>query len=228
MIGIFDSGVGGLTALCEVRRLLPRADVTYLADRENAPYGTKSEEEILRYVKRNLQRLRAIGAQRILIACCTASTLYSRLTPEEREISVPIIVPAARAAANATKNGKIAIIATRATVRSRAFSRAISAEHGKYKTLEFDAQALVGMVEGGARGSAPLSSADARVLSEILRPVGSFGADTLILGCTHFPHIREHIAMLLPGVNLISPSLEGALELAKSTVPDENGRTVYL
>ena len=228
MIGIFDSGVGGLTALHEVRRLMPRANLTYLADKENAPYGTKSEEEIMLCVKHNLERLRTLGAEKILIACCTASTLHSRLTPEEREISVPIIVPAARAAAKATRNGKIAVIATRATVRSRAFSKAISAEYGKYKTLECDAQALVGMVECGARGKAPLSSADAKTLSEILRPVNSFEADTLILGCTHFPHIKEHIAALLPNVNLINPSLEGALELEKLTVPDENGITVYL
>lgn len=228
MIGIFDSGVGGLTALREVRRLMPMADITYLADRENAPYGTKSDEQILHCVKRNLQRLRELGAERILIACCTAGTLYSRLTPDEREISVPIIIPAARAAVRATENRRIAVIATRATVRSRAFSRAIFAECNGCKTLECDAQALVGMVEGGARGNTPLSEHDARRLFEILRPINSFGADTLILGCTHFPHIKEHIAALLPGVKLISPSLEGALELVKSTVAKENGKTVYL
>lgn len=228
MIGIFDSGVGGLTALCEVRRLMPRADITYLADRENAPYGTKSDEQILYCVKRNLERLRVLGAKKILIACCTASTLYSRLTPEEREISIPIIIPAARAAVEATENRRIAVIATRATVRSRAFSRAISAECDRCKALECDAQELVGMVEGGARDGTPLSEPDARTLFEILRPINSFGADTLILGCTHFPHIRKHIAALLPDVKLISPSLEGALELAKSTVAEENGTTVYL
>lgn len=228
MIGIFDSGVGGLTALREVRRLMPRADITYLADRENAPYGTKSNEQILCCVKRNLQRLRGLGAEKILIACCTASTLYSRLTSEEREISIPIIIPAANKAVEVTENRRIAVIATRATVRSRAFSRAISARCDRCKTLECDAQALVGMVEGGARGNAPLSEPDARALFEILRPINSFEADTLILGCTHFPHIKEHIAALLPCVRLISPSLEGALELAKSTVTKENGKTVYL
>ena len=228
MIGIFDSGVGGLTALSEVRRLMPTADVLYLADRENAPYGTKCEEEILSASKKCIARLRSEGADKILIACCTASTLYPRLSSWEQSLCVPIILPAARAAIKATVNGRIGVIATRATVRSRAFSRAIAAEGFGCKVAECEAQALVGIVEEGARGDTPLSDGDSETLLRILLPIRSFGADTLILGCTHFPHLREHIAELLPGVTLINPSLEGALEIARLTDADENGRTVYL
>lgn len=229
MIGIFDSGVGGLTALFEVRRLFPRENVVYLADRENAPYGTKSRAEILLCVKRNISRLRALGAEKILIACCTASTLYPELNEDERSISIPIIYPTAHAALRATKNRRIGIIATRATVRSRAFSRALSDFGEKTKTLECEAQALVGMIEGGLRDGARLSAADTEILRDILLPIRSFGADTLILGCTHFPHLSGHISEMLPEVELINPSLEGATELKKiKTETVEDGRTVYL
>ncbi len=228
MIGIFDSGVGGLTALAEVRRLMPEADILYLADRENAPYGTKSEEDILDCTKRCIARLRAEGADKILIACCTASTLYPRLDPEEQMISVPIILPAARAAIKTTKKGRIGVIATRATVRSRAFSRAISAEGFGCKVAECEAQALVGMIEAGARSGIPLSDGDSAALLRILLPIRSFGADTLVLGCTHFPHLSEHISELLPETTLVNPSREGALEIAKSADAAGSGRTVYL
>jgi len=227
VIGVFDSGVGGLTALYELRRLLPRVNLTYLADRENAPYGTKSAEEILRFSKNNISRLRSLGAEKILIACCTAGTLYPYLSPEEQEISVPIIKPASRAALAATKNKRVAVIATRATVRSRAFALALE-EHADCKILQCDAQELVSLVESGTRDSRPLTKYEESILAEATAPVLSFGADTLILGCTHFPHLMGHIARLLPGVTLINPSLEGALEIAKYSFPDEDGRTVYL
>ena len=104
MIGIFDSGVGGLTALAELRRLLPNADMIYLADRENAPYGNKSEEQILAAAEGCIKRLTEAGADKILIACCTASTLHHRLSESARRISTPIILPAARAAIRRSKS----------------------------------------------------------------------------------------------------------------------------
>ena len=82
MIGVFDSGVGGYCAFRELRRLLPREDMVYLADRKNAPYGTKSEDEIIAFTKANIKRLREIGARKILIACCTASSVYNSLDEE--------------------------------------------------------------------------------------------------------------------------------------------------
>ena len=154
MIGVFDSGVGGLTALAELRRLLPRTDMIYLADREHAPYGTKSEEEILSLAENCIKRLITAGAERILIACCTASTLHSRLTEGARRITTPIIAPAARAAQRVSR-GKIAVIATEATVRSHAFRRELLAI-GECEVTEHAAQELVAMVESGASDERPL------------------------------------------------------------------------
>ena len=226
MIGVFDSGVGGLTALAELRRLLPRTDMIYLADRKNAPYGTKSEEQILSLAENCIKRLIAAGAERILIACCTASTLYRRLPDEAQRITTPIIAPAARAAVKVS-HGKIAVIATEATVRSHAFAKAIISER-ICRVNEYPAQELVAMVEGGASDRIPLTVEQKSRISHILSPIRESGADTLILGCTHFPHLAGHIARLLPEVNLISPSLEGALEIAKSTEDRGGGATVFL
>ena len=226
MIGVFDSGVGGLTALYELRRLLPRTDIIYLADRENAPYGTKSEDEILALAKNCIKRLTDAGAGKILIACCTASTLHSRLSDAARSITTPIIVPAARAAVKVSR-GKIAVIATEATVTSHAFRRAISNE-SNCEVVEFPAQQLVAMVESGATDRKPLTIEQEVTLTRVLEPVRASRADTLILGCTHFPHLRGHIAAMLPKINLISPSREGALEIAKSTDDCGGGRTIFL
>ena len=226
MTGIFDSGVGGLTALSELRRLHPMADVTYLADSENAPYGTKSENKILECAERCIKRLSDMGAERILIACCTASTLYSRMSLAAREVSIPIIAPAARVAAEESR-GRIAVIATSATVRSRAFTREITALR-KAKLLELEAQPLVAAVEAGARDGAPLSPECESILDDILAQIRAFEADTLILGCTHFSHLSDHISRRLPGVNLISPSLEGAREIARLTENRGSGSTVFI
>ena len=226
MIGVFDSGVGGLTALAELRRLLPHIDMIYLADREHAPYGTKSEEEILSLAENCIKRLITAGAEKILIACCTASTLHSRLTEGARRITTPIIAPAARAAQRVSR-GKIAVIATEATVRSHAFRRELLAT-GECEVTEHAAQELVAMVESGASDERPLTSEEKSRLSRLLEPVGASRADTLILGCTHFPHLRGHIAAMLPEVKLISPSREGALEIARSTEDRGGGRTVFL
>ena len=226
MIGVFDSGVGGLTALAELRRLLPRTDMIYLADREHAPYGTKSEEEILSLAENCIKRLITAGAEKILIACCTASTLHSRLTEGARGITTPIIAPAARAAQRVSR-GKIAVIATEATVRSHAFRRELLSI-GECEVTEHAAQELVAMVESGASDQNPLSSEEKSTLSRLLEPIEASRADTLILGCTHFPHLRGHIAAMLPEVKLISPSREGALEIARSTEDRGGGRTIFL
>lgn len=226
MIGVFDSGVGGLTALAELRRLLPRTDMIYLADREHAPYGTKSEEEILSLAESCIKRLITAGAEKILIACCTASTLHSRLTEGARRITTPIIAPAARAAQRVSR-GKIAVIATEATVRSHAFRRELLSI-GECEVTEHATQELVAMVESGASDQNPLSNEEKSRLARLLEPIEASRADTLILGCTHFPHLRGHIAAMLPCVKLISPSREGALEIARSTEDRGGGRTIFL
>ena len=107
MIGVFDSGAGGLFALAELRRLLPKADILCLTDRKNAPYGTKSEDELTRHVTSGVDTLLSLGCSSVLMACCTASTVWERLPERERAAAVPIIEPVTEAALRVSKNKKI-------------------------------------------------------------------------------------------------------------------------
>jgi len=227
MIGVFDSGVGGLTAVRELRRISPSVDICFLADRENSPYGTKSRRELTGLVKDNISRLASMGADRILMACCTASTVYSLLPPRMRKISCPIIAPAAMAAARATKCGRVGVIATDATVASRRFTRELL-RHGSVKEVfELSAQPLVTLVEGGITDLRMTAMAKNEI-SELLAPIKSLEIDTLILGCTHFPYLSETVSAMLPGVRLVSPSRAGACEIMKNTPDFGEGKTIYI
>lgn len=226
MIGIFDSGVGGICAYHKVRELLPREDILYLADRKNAPYGTKTKDDILKFTKNNIKRLRSLGAERILIACCTASSLYGELNRGEQDICTPIITPAARLAARVGR--RIAVIATYHTARSGAFSREIR-QFSDCDVAEMAEQDLVALVERGNRDGR-LDKECRRYLTELSDRIQATDADALILGCTHFSHLEGELGKLLPNVKIISPAREGAKEIAKKINPRhrERGRIVYM
>lgn len=225
MIGVFDSGVGGICAFRRVRELMPREDMIYLADRKNAPYGIKSEDEIRAHTERNIKLLRELGAQVVLIACCTASSLHHTLCPEAREVSVPIIAPAAALAAKIGK--KIAVIATRHTATSGAFGREIR-QLSEAIVFEISEQPLVALVEKGSRDGR-LTGECREYLRGLRDRVIATGADTLILGCTHFSHLEKEIGRLLPGIKIISPAHVGAEEIVKKiNAHRESGRTIYM
>lgn len=226
MIGIFDSGVGGICSYRRVRELLPFEDVVYLADRKNAPYGTKTKDEIKSFTERNIKILRSLGADAVLIACCSASSVYDMLGEEERAVSMPIIRPAAALAARL--GSKIAVIATRHTANSGAFGREIK-RLSDALVYEMAEQELVTLVEGGS-SDGRVSAECRKYLLSLSERVRATGADTLILGCTHFSHLEREIGRLLPKVKIISPARVGAEEIVKkiSSRPRESGRVVYL
>lgn len=227
MTGIFDSGVGGLAAYFELRRILPREDIIYLADRKNAPYGTKTKDELITLTKNDIKRLSNMGAERILIACCTASTVYSELDEWEREIATPIITPASRLAA---EGERIAVIATEHTVRSGAFGREIKKFSANAVIFEQAEQGLVSLVESGNRDGR-LGCECLVELHKISEWVTRICADTLVLGCTHFSHLEMALQDMLPHIKIVSPAREGAMEIAKKienlSTARKNGRTVY-
>ena len=226
MIGIFDSGAGGITAIREVRRLSDAADIAFFPDRHHAPYGTKSPEELIPLVERDVELLLSVGADTVLMACCTASTVHPYLRSDLKRVAIPIIEPTAKAAAAVTENGRIAVLATDATVRSGAFRKSLL-KQGGFTVYEFAARELVASVEGGARDGR-LSKADEAILDGYVKAVSESGADTLILGCTHFPHLEGELKKRLPRVKIISSSREGALKLKSSTPFTGNGKTVYI
>ena len=210
MIGIFDSGAGGLCALRELARLLPDEKKIYLTDRKNLPYGTKSEGELVLLVSENIRKLRFMGCEKILLACCTASTIHPLLPREYKELSLPIIGAAARA----VRGERIAVIATERTVCTGAFRAAISV-FCDAEIFEIPAGELVPLVESGERDG-HLSERGKAAVARVAREVALTEPDSLILGCTHFSHLEESFGALLPDVHIVSAAREGALEMVKN------------
>ena len=225
MIGVFDSGAGGISAVRELRRLSRTLDIVFFPDRKNAPYGTRTREELIPLVEGDIELLLSLGADKVLMACCTASTVYPYLKRELREVSVPIIAPTAKAAARATVTGAVGVIATEATVRSGAFTDELK-RLGVKNVTEISASPLVTIIETGGRDGS-LSISDGEWLTRRLAAFSDTDIDTLILGCTHFPLLRTEIGKRLPRVKLISSSYEGALEIVNSTRQMGDGKTIY-
>ena len=203
---------------------MPKEDVIYLADKKNSPYGTKSIDEIISLTKKDINRLARMGADKILIACCTASSVHDRLDGWEREISIPIITPASRVAAG---YASVAVIATRHTVRQSAFGSAIRSLAPSCRVLERSEQELVGLVEGGCRDE-NINQRCKEILRSVAEWVEESAADALVLGCTHFSHLEKTLGDMLPRVKIISPAREGARALASlPSFSDGSGRIIY-
>lgn len=190
-IGIFDSGLGGLTVLREVRKRLPGEDLIYFGDTARVPYGTKSQEAVRRYSLEIAKFLTGKNVKMIVVACNTASAIA--LDALKRKISVPllgVVIPGSKAALRKTENNKIAIIGTEATIRSKSYQRMLV----KYsnRPLKIYAKAcpvFVPLVEEGWLDNKPASDTALIYLSGLK----SSGIDTLILGCTHYPLLKPLI-----------------------------------
>ena len=227
LIGVFDSGAGGLAALSEIRRMCPTADVCFFADYENAPYGTKTEAELIRLVSANITRLRDAGADKILMACCTASTVYRHLPIDLRNVSIPIIDATANEALLSTENGKIGVIATKATVESGAFKCSLTRHKNTARVWQIAAQSLVKDVEAGICDG-KISAGQRDALFRMLLPLKKKGIDTIVLGCTHFAKLEREISRVLPGVRIINSARIGAKEILKQSSRRGCGKTLYL
>ena len=192
-IGVFDSGVGGLTVFREIARVLPREPLVYLGDSARVPYGTKSPETIVRYSLQAAHHLLDRGIKMLVVACNTATA--AALPELMRTLSVPVIgvvQPGARAAVAATR-GRIGVIATEGTVRSRAYTNAIKALNPDVEVIESAAPLFVSLAEEGWANTHV-----AREVAEIyLEPLIDAGIDTLVLGCTHYPILRGTIEQVV-------------------------------
>ncbi|MBO4414205.1 MAG: glutamate racemase [Clostridia bacterium] len=212
MLGIFDSGLGGLTALKALRQLAPNEDIVYLGDTARVPYGTRSAETIKKYACECAEFLMGKGIGRLLVACGTVSANALDVLTDGFPFPVTgVISPASRRAASLTKNGKIAVLATGATVRSRSFEKALHGIDGELEVFQRACPLFVPLVENGI----PQDSELVRLTCEMyLSDVRDFGADTVILGCTHYPIIADAIKKALPGTEVISSGGEAAREIA--------------
>jgi glutamate racemase len=193
-IGVFDSGIGGLTVAKAVRDLLPNENIFYLGDTARVPYGGKSATTVQRYSLEMTEMLLGEDVKAIVIACNTASAVA--LPNLEKTLSVPVIgviLPGAKAAIAATQNRRIGVIGTRATIKSGAYERAI---HSLDPRIDISARAcplLVPLIEEGWLND-DLSD---RVIARYLEPMITEGIDTLVLGCTHYPLLTGAIARFL-------------------------------
>jgi glutamate racemase len=190
-IGVFDSGVGGLTVLAEILRRLPDEPTIYLGDNARAPYGVRENEEIRRFSGESLAELVARDVKAIVVACNTSSAVALEELRERFEVPIlGVVRPGAAAAALATRNGRIGVIATPATIRSRAYFAAIKDENPALHVYEQATPELVPLVEAGVLEGPDAEAAVRRSVA----PLADTQTDTLLLGCTHYPLLREVIA----------------------------------
>ena len=212
-IGVFDSGIGGLTVMKSILDKLPQENIIYFGDTAHVPYGTRSRAQITDYVIADVNFLRTFALKALVIACNTADSIAR--TAVEAMLPVPVygvVEPASRRAAAITRNGKIGVIATNATVGSGAYEAAVAAVNPDLQVLSKACPLLVPLVENGRfhQGDPVIST----VLQEYLTPLREAGIDTLVLGCTHYPLLQDLIAALMPGITIISSSEAAADALA--------------
>ncbi len=210
-IGIFDSGVGGLTVLRAVRDRLPHESVIYLGDTARVPYGTKSPATIERYAVEDASFLVEKGVKMLLVACNTASAMArERLRAEFQIPLLSVLGPGARMAARVTRNGRVGVIATEATIESGAYARAIEDASGD-KQVEIFARAcplFVPLVEEGETDSAITRL----VAEQYLAPLRAQEIDTLVLGCTHYPLLKRVIGETMGSAVTLVDSAEATAE----------------
>ena len=220
-IGVFDSGIGGLTVLHTLRETCPKLDMVFFGDVGRMPYGVHDKETVLGYSRDCARFLMEQGVEAIVIACNTATA--ASLSELRQELPIPVygvIEFAASAAKKATKNGRIGVIATDATVKSGSYTKALDG----FTVLERPASPLVTMIEGG------IADTDERAVEAckaVLADLPGQDIDTLVLGCTHFPVYAKPIAQLLPGVTLIDSGKALAVALRETLGNGGCGRTEY-
>lgn len=215
-IGVFDSGLGGLTAVRALCKLLPEEDIVYFGDTGRVPYGTRSRETIIKYARQDVAFLRTFDLKAIVIACGTVSTTAIEVLAEENSIPVlGVVEPAALAAAKHTKSGRIGLIGTQASIRSGAYERYIHTVNPAAQVKATACPLFVPLVENGR--FRPGDIVIETVTAEYLTPLREAGVDTLVLGCTHYPLLETVIRNFMgPDVTLINAGAEGARAVAQA------------
>jgi len=211
-IGIFDSGVGGLTVARQVRKILPREDVVYFGDTARVPYGTKSKETVTKFSVENVEFLMRHNVKLVIVACNTASSLS--LTFLRRCFKVPIlgvIEPGAKAAAGSSRSGRIGVIGTNATIQSGAYEKALKKMSRRLQVSSASCPLFVPLVEEGW-----LDNAVARaVIATYLASIRARRVDTLVLGCTHYPLLKKAIGTYMGRPVMLVDSAEEVAREAK-------------
>lgn len=209
-IGIFDSGLGGLTAVKQLTQVLPNENIIYFGDTARVPYGTRSRSTIVKYAEQDADFLLSQGVKMVIAACGTVSSVATGLADELPVPFTGVVIPTATAAVRATRNGRVGVIGTSATVQSGSYKKEILRQSCDITVYQQDCPLFVSLVENG------FVSADddivKLVVERYLAPIKKQKIDTLILGCTHFPIIADAISQYLgENVTLIDSGRETAL-----------------
>ena len=202
-IGIFDSGVGGLTVFREIVNEYPETDIYYLGDTARVPYGNKSKETIIRYSLECGEYLKSLNIDVLVIACNTASSYALPILKKYFDIpTLGVVLPGVKTALKKTKNKKIGVVGTLATIRSNSYKNMLLNEDNSLKIYQKPCPLFVPLVEEGM-----IDNEIAKlVVKEYLDEIVSKGIDTLILGCTHYPLLKKTIQELYPKLNIVDSS----------------------
>lgn len=191
-IGIFDSGLGGLTIYNEIHKLLPNENIIYLADSKNAPYGDKTKEEIIDISVKNTEFLLKQGCKLIVVACNTASTNAVKYLREHYEVPIIRVQPAIKPAALNSKTKVVGMLATKGTLESELLNETASRFAKGVKVVEQVGEGLVSLIEDGKMRSPEMTS----LLNKYVRPMMDQDIDYLVLGCTHYPFLTDQIRQI--------------------------------
>ncbi len=210
-VGVFDSGVGGLTVAREIMRQIPEERIIYFGDTARVPYGSKSKDTIVRYSRQIIRFLRSKGVKAIVIACNTASAHALETVQKESDIPIIGVINAgARAAVQATVNGRIGVIGTVGTIGSGIYTEVMQQMRPGVRVIGKSCPLFVPLVEEGLLHDSVTDEIASRYLAELK---GKY-IDTLVLGCTHYPLLRSPLRRLMgDAVPLVNPAYETAIEL---------------
>lgn len=210
-VGVFDSGVGGLTVAREIMRQIPNERIIYFGDTARVPYGSKSRDTIVRYSRQIIRFLKSRGVKAIVIACNTASAYALDVVKEELNIPIIGVINAgARTAVAATRNGRIGVIGTVGTIGSGIYTEVIQQMRPDVRVMGKACPLFVPLVEEGLLHDSVTDEIASRYLAELK---GKY-IDTLVLGCTHYPLLRSTLRRLMgDAVTLVNPAYETAIEL---------------
>lgn len=219
-IGVFDSGIGGMTVVKSIVESMPGENIIYFGDTAHVPYGTRSERQITEYVLADVRFLRTFDIKAVVIACNTADAVAKQKVRDANP-DLPVfgvVDPASRLAVETSPGGKIGVIATNATVNSGAYKTAITRYDPNAQVFQMACPLLVPLVENGRfqKGDPVVEI----VLKEYLDPLVAEGIDTLVLGCTHYPLLKDTIEALYPELNVISSSDAAAAKMLGTLIQE--------
>lgn len=218
LIGIFDSGIGGLTVVKEIRKILPRERIVYFGDTARVPYGNKSKSTIIKFSLQNILFLLRHKVKIVVIACNTSSSIALPIIRKQLRIPIlGVISPGAKEAVYATRNRRIGVIGTKATISSGSYEKEIKKIDPGIKIISKACPLFVPLVEEGwVRGDVA-----ERIARVYLQPIKDFGADTLILGCTHYPLLRNTIQKIMGKKVVLIDSAIGVAKQVKEILRRE-------